>query len=68
MKPDFTSTSTSDVSYTLRWPEATVTSSIHLELCSDAAEHRLSIDLDVAEENGRAWHRSWREAFARGDA
>jgi hypothetical protein len=66
--PDFTSTSTADVSYTLRWPEATVTSSVHLELRSDATEHRLSIDLDVAEQNGRAWHRSWREAFARGDA
>ena len=51
--------------FTLRWPEATVTTEVRTLLRSDEASWRLEIELDVTDNGEPRWNRRWERRFPR---
>src|SRR5439155_19532713 len=51
--------------FTLAWPEATVTSEARTQLQSDESTWRVSIELSVSEGSAIRWQRKWERRFAR---
>ena len=51
--------------FTLTWPEASVTTEVRTRLVSDETTWHLTIELDVSEDGDARWQRRWERRFPR---
>ena len=54
-----------DAIYELRFPEATVRTTSHLRIDSDAEAYHVAIEVTAAEEDGERWKRRWERRIPR---
>jgi hypothetical protein len=53
------------VSYRVEWPEATVATSVRLDLRGDADAYEVRLDLEAREGDALRWARTWRRRIPR---
>jgi len=51
--------------YRLEWPEGNATSEVHMNMVSDAATYKVTLDLSVSENEVVKWTRRWERDFPR---
>ena len=52
-------------SYRIRWPEATVATSVRLDLRGDADAFEVRLDLEAREDDELCWTRTWQRRIPR---